>query len=580
MLLYSIYTLNSIMGAQNSKKGKDVIWSGDQITLPRFPGSTSSNNQPSLTATIGGELNQCDTTCPSPVISSSPSQTTRIPARLTSKPSSLKLLRKFQPEMTCIQQEILALTKPTKKRRRSKRRSYQLASQTRKKRARSNTASSSLPDDDGTMCSTPSKRSTRNSKKRDTLNVIDWDFAVEDQISYLFNCFEKNGEPDLEEEVIDAIDPWIIPWGDQYPEQTIDRQFTQKILFEKMACLDPLEEKEFDLALKLDSAGKLWFLLELGRKKQFHLVNDDIFELTASERVELLAVPSIDLPLVDTPQSVSTGDSNLVQLDIGTAIIPSEDSHLVASGARLGDSVTGHSDSVHYSSDSSEEPVTDECNPEKAVIGITDGKNGEESESEVEESESEVEECDVYDLDEENPWKNVSRICQDPKEVGVEVPLVSAHSLSQSIIGASTVNVPIASSSHMVSLLPKDPRLNNNSISVCCKMSTVTNGQKGMEELPTCEEVDTVTLSESEEEVLIVEAPVISRFQRTMNSIFGLETPFPTLEILPGKDWVHDAAKGLEFVMTYSKEDKDSEEEFTRKVHQYSHDHKKGRFFC
>ena len=129
----------------------------------------------------------------------------------------------------------------------------------------------------------------------------------------------------------------------------------------------------------------------------------------------------------------------------------------------------------------------------------------------------------------------------------------------------------------MVSLPPKDPRLNSNPISVYCKMSTVANGQSGMEKLPTCEEVDTVTLSESEEEVLIVEAPV-SRFQRTMNSILGLETPLPTLEILPGKDWIHDAAKGLKCVMTYSKEDRDSEEEFTRNV-QYCQDHKKGRFF-
>ena len=222
----------------------------------------------------------------------------------------------------------------------------------------------------------------------------------------MFNCFEKNGEPDLEEEVIDVIDPWTVPWEDQYLEQMVDQQFTQNMLFEKMACLDPLEEKEFDHALKLDSAGKLWFLLELGRKKEFHVVNDGIFELTPSERVELLADPSIDLPPVDTPQSDPTGDSNLVQLDIGTAIIPSEGSHLVASGAHVGDSMIGHSDDVHYSSDSSEEPVTDECNAEKAVIGITYGKNGEESESEVEE-------CDVYDLDEENPWKkrqqNLSR---------------------------------------------------------------------------------------------------------------------------------------------------------------------------
>ena len=161
------------------------MWSEDQITLPRCPDSTSacSKNQPSLTATIGGELNQCDTTCPSPVISSPPSQRTRTPACLTTpKPPSLKLLRKFQPEMTCIQQEIPAPTKPTNKRtciqqkipaptkptnkrRRSKGRSYPLASQTRKKRARSNTASSSLPDDGSTVYSTLSKKSTRNSKK-------------------------------------------------------------------------------------------------------------------------------------------------------------------------------------------------------------------------------------------------------------------------------------------------------------------------------------------------------------------------------------------------------------------------------
>lgn len=102
-----------------------------------------------------------------------------------------------------------------------------------------------------------------NSKKS---NVIQWDYTIKD---HCYNYLETNGELNSEE-VIDKIDPWTLPWVNQYSEQIVDQQFTQKILFEKKtSCLNPTEEKEFDGALKLDTANKLWFLLELGHKKEF-----------------------------------------------------------------------------------------------------------------------------------------------------------------------------------------------------------------------------------------------------------------------------------------------------------------------